>query len=723
MTALLAPGLYRLPAQPAHAIGPLARGDVPVFLGYAPRGPIGVAVRVESLPMFESLFGPRPEIGMLWPAIKGFFENGGRAAYVLRLVDDDAQAAAVTFGQWTAQASFPWPMIDPRRLRGASQAAAAAWGQVIEAQIRDHGPRSADPGTWANALSLDIRRSDAATTVSIPDDSGLLDPFELRLASLAGIESGSILALQQVETTAGVRNVKRVHIIPATLDSARGILRLSRAVAALGLDASAEIRVSSVEFELEIRNNGRLEQRFDRLSPNPDHSRSLAAITGLQCRSVHLNAHGVSDWTDEASWPPQGSYALSGGEDGLRRIAVSHWLAAAPLIAGISEVALIAAPDLVLPDTSLVADDAPLPITQDCSNLSEPPAGLLSGRVTARDEDGPALASAVVTIKGGGAQTLTDSNGHFDFSGIEVGLVTVHISHDGYEPLEVVVQSSEHGTAELPFALKPRTVPAALSSDEVFQVVQALSNPAIVGPYRITIVDPVDDQQTLDQLRSWRSRLGDNMRIGLFGPWLRVRASVAGGGDALVSVPPCGHVCGAWAGAELQAGLAMSGANRALRFVEGLSLVISDAEQALINLYGINAIRAFPGRGIRINGARTLSADTQWRFLNARRIVDAIEKTLEHQLAWAVFEPNNLMTRHAITVATDAYLNRLWRAGQLAGDTPAAAYAVKCDSDNNPQDTQDAGQLILDIAVAPVEPYEFIQFRVGHAQDAIKVTE
>ena len=196
-----------------------------------------------------------------------------------------------------------------------------------------------------------------------------------------------------------------------------------------------------------------------------------------------------------------------------------------------------------------------------------------------------------------------------------------------------------------------------MTETDVLEVVQALANPAEVGPYKIVVADPPTAEAKLDDLRSWRSRLGDTARIGLFGPWLRV-AGTTGAEEALVSVPPCGHVCGAFAAAEREGGIHRSGANRPLRFVEGLTLDIDDAEQGVLNPAGINAIRAFPGRGIRANGSRTLSSEPEWRFLTTRRIVDAIEKTLESSLAWVAFEPNNLLTRHTVTVAVATFLNR-----------------------------------------------------------------
>lgn len=718
MTALLTPGLYRQPALPVRATGPLARGDVAIFLGYAARGPVGVPVRVESLALFETVFGPRPAHGFLWPAVKGFFETGGAACYVLRLTDESKTAASTPFGDWTARASFAWPMIDPRRLRGAAQGAAVSWVQIFEAQVREGGVRSPDPGTWGNGLTLEVRRSARALTETVPDAA--LDPLALRLASLSGIEIASVLELSQ----AGAGG-DPVVVQPSEVDTARRLIRLSQPPA--GLDATAVIRVTSVEFRLDIRLDGKLEQSFDRLAPDPRHSHALVATVQRECRSLHLEAPAKAIWTSKSCWPPEGNFTLRGGTDGLTGIKAKHWLAALPSLARFSEPALIAAPDLVLPDAQLAAEDGPVGEPTDCTDLKIPPEGRLTGRVTTGDPPGEPgkgtpVAGAAIDVLGAGGQTVTDAGGVFAVTEIALGLVTLRITKPGFEPLEVLVQSSAFDMEPLPFELQPRAQPRALIEAEVLAVAQALADPTQVGPYRIAMVDPPRADTRLDDLRNWRSRLGDTARHGLFGPWLRV-AGPPGGESALVSVPPCGHICGAFAAAEREGGIHRSGANRQLRFVEGLTLAIDEAEQGVLNPVGINAIRAFPGRGIRLNGSRTLSSDPEWRFLTTRRIVDAIEKTLESNLAWVVFEPNNLLTRHTVTVTVETFLSRLWRDGVLAGDKPEAAYTVKCDSDNNSEDDQANGRLTVDVGVAPTEPYEFVLFRIGHAQDALKVTE
>jgi uncharacterized protein len=197
MLAYQTPGLYRQPVMPVRAAGRLSRGDVPVFLGYARRGPVGLPVRIESLTGFETIFGPAPAVGHLHPALKGFFETGGRTAYVLRLAQPSARAASAVLpgGLWRAEASFPWTQVDPRERKREARPDEANWVQLIEDIFREIGPRSPAPGSWGNTLEVRIRRTERARTESLP--GALDDPHALALRSLAGLEAYSVLALTQ----------------------------------------------------------------------------------------------------------------------------------------------------------------------------------------------------------------------------------------------------------------------------------------------------------------------------------------------------------------------------------------------------------------------------------------------------------------------------------------------------------------------------------------------
>ncbi len=746
MLAHTAPGLYRQPVMPVRAAGRLSRGDVPVFLGYARRGPVGLPVRVESLAGFEAIFGAAPPVGHLHPALKGFFETGGRTAYVLRLAQPAAAAAAVMLpgGIWRAEASFAWTEVDPRERKREARPDEAAWVQLVEAIFRETGPRSPAPGSWGNGLELRISHAERARTESLPGP--LDDPRALALRSLAGLEAHAILALTQTRdvTLPGGRQVPvsyATHVVAAGIDTARQRLLLAQPVGTLRgaaadpallpqpFDPAVPIQITSVEFDVAILAEGRLEQAFTALAPHPRHGFAIERVTTAAGRSLALVAEGAdsgTDWADPTSWPPEGVFRLAGGTDGLEGIGRDDYLAVLPRLARLDEVALIAAPDLVLqaqappPAVELPAEPV------DCCDLSPPQPQLVTGRVMETRHDGGQVpvAGVEVDVLGPGGRTRTDQDGIFTVPGVAPGLVTVRLARPGFEPLEAQMQSARHRPLQpVTLALARLTLPRALAEDEILEVGQALADPARVGPYKIAVLDPPRPDAVLDDLRSWRARLGGSMRIGFFAPWLRLPSTDGSGEGPAVPCPPSGHVCGAFAAAEHAEGIHRTGANLPLRFVEGVMLEIDDAAQGVLNPVGINAVRAFPGRGIRAYGTRTLSADPEWRHLTARRVVDAIEKTLERALHWMVFEPNNVMTRHAVAQTAAALLDRIWRDGVLAGSAAEEAFAVKCDLENNPPDSREAGQLVVDIAVAPTTPFEFVLFRLGSGFDAPRVTE
>jgi phage tail sheath protein FI len=128
---------------------------------------------------------------------------------------------------------------------------------------------------------------------------------------------------------------------------------------------------------------------------------------------------------------------------------------------------------------------------------------------------------------------------------------------------------------------------------------------------------------------------------------------------------------------------------------------------------GVNCIRAFPGRGIRIWGARTLSSDSAWRYLNVRRLFNYLEDSILNATQWVVFEPNDEALWARIRRTISAFLVNEWRKGALFGLTPEDSFYVKCDAETNPTESIDIGQVICEIGVAPVKPAEFVIFRLA----------
>jgi phage tail sheath protein FI len=140
---------------------------------------------------------------------------------------------------------------------------------------------------------------------------------------------------------------------------------------------------------------------------------------------------------------------------------------------------------------------------------------------------------------------------------------------------------------------------------------------------------------------------------------------------------------------------------------------INQGRQEVLNPEHINALRFFPGRGNRVWGARTLSSDPEWLYVNVRRLFIFLEHSIDKATQWAVFEPNNESLWRNITRTVKDFLEVQWRNGALLGNTPDQAYFVRCDRTTMTQNDLDNGRLICLIGVAPTKPAEFVIFRIG----------
>jgi len=192
-------------------------------------------------------------------------------------------------------------------------------------------------------------------------------------------------------------------------------------------------------------------------------------------------------------------------------------------------------------------------------------------------------------------------------------------------------------------------------------------------------------------------------------PWIQVYDPERGN----VFVPPSGHVAGVYARSDSERGVHKAPANEIVRGALGLRYQVSKGEQDLLNPKGINCIRLMQGGGIRIWGARTLSSDPSWRYINVRRLFIMVETSIERATQWVVFEPNDHRLWKRVVRTISSFLTLVWRNGALMGASPEKAFYVKCDEETNPPEVVDVGQLIVEVGLAPVKPAEFVIFRIG----------
>lgn len=206
----------------------------------------------------------------------------------------------------------------------------------------------------------------------------------------------------------------------------------------------------------------------------------------------------------------------------------------------------------------------------------------------------------------------------------------------------------------------------------------------------------------------------------LYYPWVIINDPRTGGTREM---PPSGAVAGTYAHTDSTRGVHKAPAGIIegyLDSVSGVQRIITKSEHDGLNPAGINVIRKFPTSGICIWGARTVSADPEWRYLNIRRLFLFLEESIDKGTQWVVFEPNSPALWGSVRRNITAFLLRVWRDGALFGATPEEAFFVKVDAENNPEEVRNAGQLIIDIGVAPVRPAEFVIVRITQKTQAAK---
>ena len=233
--------------------------------------------------------------------------------------------------------------------------------------------------------------------------------------------------------------------------------------------------------------------------------------------------------------------------------------------------------------------------------------------------------------------------------------------------------------------------------------------------YRIAVVDGKANS-SLSEIREFRGKF-DSKYAALYHPWIEVLdplfPTVPGVPPRKLLLPPSGFVTGIYARNDIERGVHKAPANEIVRGLTKFEININKARQDVLNPEGVNCLRFFEGRGNRVWGARTMSSDPEWKYVNVRRLFIYMEHSIEKASQWAVFEPNNERLWTNIRSTVEDFLYVLWRDGALIGAKPEEAYFVRCDRSTMTQNDLDNGRLICLVGVAPSRPAEFVIFRIG----------
>lgn len=248
--------------------------------------------------------------------------------------------------------------------------------------------------------------------------------------------------------------------------------------------------------------------------------------------------------------------------------------------------------------------------------------------------------------------------------------------------------------------------------DVRFTAAQHLVGHAETCRYRIAVVDG-PQSASLTEIREYRGKF-DSTYAALYHPWIEVLDPLSTGATpGRLLLPPSGFVTGIYARNDISRGVFKAPANEIVRGLTRFEVNINKARNEVLNPEGVNCLRFFEGRGNRVWGARTMTSDSEWKYVNVRRLFIYIEHSLDKATQWVVFEPNNDLLWKRIKRMVEDFLFTLWRDGALLGRSPEEAYFVACDRTTMTQNDLDNGRMICLVGIAPVKPAEFVIFRVG----------
>lgn len=675
------PGVH-IERSDAAGVAPIElRTDVAAFIGIAERGPLDIPVAVESWRQFQAHFGRLNGSGYLAYAVRGFFENGGLRCWVVR--------------------------VAARRFDADGTAAGGARSAALILSDTDGRPcwrlAASSPGSWGNELAVLLQRERPLSQRAL-DASAM----GVRLASVAGFALGELLRIEQEGAV--------VYRVLRQLDRARNWLYWVDPDPALragqlpwpALDPGRPVMIERVAYALTLWRRGEFVARYPDLHPASTHPRWLGAVLAPPYRSPAAQLRAAL----QSEADPAGGLARA-----------PEWIQAEPLD----------------PDAAPLALALPLATAQALAGGADGLAGL-----TPEDFLGSALApGAGDTAR---AQAMRGLQALYPIDEIALVAVPDILIRPQPDPeYETLAAPAANPCLPCPPPAPPQVLrqprgalelPPLFSEAQVLQVQCALIADCEIRGDRFALLAAPFERATdrargVRVLAEWRRLLVQDLparAAALYAPWLAVAEQsgrpppLAGSVAGVRLVPGCGHVGGAIAATDLAWGVMRAPANLELAGVVDTRGAVDAAQHGELNEAGVNVMRSEFGRAPMLMGARSVSDDPGWRYVNTVRMVLALKRAFDIALRWVVFEPNDDTTRGAVAATLIAILTMFHERGAFAGATPDESFYVRCDEEHNGAEARANGLLLAVVGIAPAAPAEFIVLRVGRQDNLPPVT-
>lgn len=734
MPEYLAPGVFveevSFRAKSIEGVSTTTTG----FVGATRYGPLDIEPDiVTSLVEFERVYGGKQKLAFtdsglpvdnyMWNAVRAFFEEGGKRLYVARAFDfgiggdDTAQQIATKIENAYAKVVDPVPPANvairarfpglagqsrTRLMFAVSQNRLTISNGKAILQASAHrdvvSVTGADVNTVAGEAKLYVlNRNDQNDTWTFDDESGVpANSFELQhLASQPTAKVQTVTATVYVEPTveglpffaaAGLA-LDTGHRIAGKPDSLFDYFAVEPANLSDSRMIPIVIRALTVAEATVERDNATAAQTAAGTAV------TAAAAVVAQKTQDHQDALDAQTALPNNATAQQKADAQKAVDDTDKALTLANTAKAAADTAKANADQIKAAADAAFA----------------AANVDESPSGLafINGYVV------PASAANRFTLAELGAladPTKPDivMDAPFYLTGGNDGVIPRQAAYEGAEDATTNRKSGLVAFEDI----EDISIVAAPGSTFVDTDAQAVANVLIAHAqnmrYRIAVLDSIKGQSIADT-RAYRAKF-DSSYSAFYYPWVRIVDPETGQEN---HYPPSGFVSGIYARNDINRAVYKAPANEVVTLALGFEKQINKAQQEVLNPEGVNCFRYFEGRGMRLWGARTMSSDPEWKYVNLRRYFAYLERSIDKGTQWAVFEPNGERLWANVKRTISDFLLNEWQSGALLGDKPEKAYFVKCDRSTMTQNNLDNGQLVCLVGVAALKPAEFVIFRIG----------